>query len=72
MACIRMEGNADRVDRGPVCNCPAPDALGPLPREALAALVDYGLTDAEIATYHALPTEIVTRLRMFWGIRSGL
>jgi hypothetical protein len=42
--------------------------LGPAPRAALAALVDYGMTDAEIARYHRLAPDLVTQLRVVWGI----
>jgi hypothetical protein len=42
--------------------------LGPAPRAALAALVDYGMTDAEIARYHRLAPDLVTQLRAVWGI----
>jgi hypothetical protein len=48
------------------------DALGPYPREALAALVAYGLTDAEIARYHGLRPEAVSHLRLLWRIDPGL
>lgn len=47
------------------------DALGPAPRDALLALVDYGLSDAEIARYRCLPQATVSHLRAFWGIRRG-
>lgn len=47
------------------------DALGPAPRDALAALVEYGLSDAEIARFRRLPQATVSHLRGFWGIRRG-
>ena len=47
------------------------ETLGAMPREALAALVDYGLSDADIARYHALPEDLVTRLRLGWGIAGN-
>ena len=47
------------------------DALGPLPRAALEALVSYGLSDAEIARYHRVPPEAVGLLRVLWEIAPG-
>jgi hypothetical protein len=44
------------------------EALGPMPAAALAAMVDYGLSDAEIARYYALAPEVVTTLRTYWRI----
>jgi hypothetical protein len=44
------------------------ETLGPTPRDALLALVEYGLEDHEIARYHKLSTELVTELRDQWGI----
>lgn len=44
------------------------DTLGFAPRAALAAFVDYGLSDVEIARYHKLPTELVSELREYWGL----
>ncbi|MFO7759676.1 MAG: hypothetical protein R6V26_14585 [Roseovarius sp.] len=44
------------------------DALGPMPGEALAAMVDYGLSDAEIARYYGLSSELVATLRAHWRI----
>ena len=43
-------------------------ALGPMPGEALAAMVDYGLNDAEIGRYFDLPHDVITTLRQHWGI----
>ena len=45
-------------------------ALGPMPGEALAALVDYGLSDAEIGQHFKLPHQVITTLRELWGIAS--
>ena len=50
---------------------PVSDRLGPRPRDSLAALVSYGMTDAEIAEYHGLPRETVTHLRLLYDIRDG-
>ena len=44
------------------------DTLGITPREALSALVGYGLQDHDIARYHGLPRDLVTELREFWRI----
>lgn len=44
------------------------ETLGDTPREALSALVGYGLNDDDIARYHRLPMEVVAELRDFWGI----
>lgn len=42
------------------------ETLGPSPRAALSALVDYGLTDGDIARYHDLPHNLVADLRVLW------
>ena len=47
------------------------EALGPTPRAALMALVDYGMSDAEIARYHRLPQAAISHLRMLWRIQRG-
>lgn len=44
------------------------DTLGVTPREAVSALVAYGLHDHDIARYHGLPHDLVTELREFWRI----
>lgn len=44
------------------------ETLGPAPRDALSALVGYGLNDRDIARYHRLPLDMVTELRDLWGI----
>ena len=48
--------------------CRIAETLGVAPRAALSAFVDYGLSDTEIASYHKLPTEIITELRDHWGL----
>ena len=42
--------------------------LGPMPREALVAMVDYGLSDAEIGRYFGLPHQMITTPREHWLI----
>jgi hypothetical protein len=44
------------------------ETLGATPRDALAALVGYGLHDKDIARYHSLPCDLVTELREGWRI----
>lgn len=44
------------------------DALGPIPGETLAAMADYGLSDAEISQYFNIPHDTITILRQHWGI----
>jgi hypothetical protein len=44
------------------------EALGPMPREVLEAMVDYGLNDVEISRYFKLPRDLITILRQHWGI----
>ncbi|MCZ0813080.1 MAG: hypothetical protein ACQEVT_08935 [Pseudomonadota bacterium] len=44
------------------------DALGPMPAAALAAMIDYGLSDDEIGRYYDLPHDMITTLREDWGI----
>lgn len=44
------------------------ETLGATPREALSALVGYGLHDHDIARYHGLPRALVTELRELWRI----
>lgn len=48
------------------------EALGPRPREALSALVDYGLSDEDIARYHGVARDAVVALRGHWGIGGGI
>lgn len=43
------------------------EALGPMPRAALTAMVDYGLSDVEISQYFKLATDTVTFLRQYYG-----
>lgn len=44
------------------------DALGPMPAEVLAAMVDYGLSDTEIGRYYGLPDDMIATLRDAWGL----
>ncbi len=44
------------------------ETLGSAPRDALKALVDYGLSDHEIARYYRLPRKVVIALREHWGL----
>lgn len=44
------------------------ETLGSAPRESLAAMAGYGLSDGEIGRYCGLPPRAVTRLRPHWGI----
>ena len=44
------------------------EKLGPAPRQGLSALVGYGLSDDEIAQYHGMAPQLVTNLRILWGI----
>ena len=61
-------GPVTRAARGHLFDDRLGGRLGPAPCAALAALVDYGLTDAEIARYHRLAPEVVTQLRVLWRI----
>ncbi|WP_112322264.1 hypothetical protein [Oceanibium sediminis] len=47
---------------------PTAAMLGPMPRQALAALADLGLNDSEIGRYHGLPPKRVSALRRHWRI----
>lgn len=40
--------------------------LGPMPRATLNALVDYGMSDAEISRYFRLPTDTVSALIQYY------
>ena len=44
------------------------ETLGSAPRESLAAMAGYGLSDDEIGRYYGLPPRAVTKLRTRWGI----
>ncbi|GGC21304.1 hypothetical protein GCM10011363_42430 [Marivita lacus] len=44
------------------------EAMGPMPRKALTAMVDYGLSDVEISRYYSVPLAAVTSLRHHFGI----
>lgn len=47
------------------------EALGPMPAEALAAMVDYGLSDDEIVRYFDLPHDMKSTLRDYWEIDAN-
>ena len=47
-------------------------SLGPMPYMSLSAMVNYGLSDAEIGRYYALPAATIIRLRTAWRIISRL
>jgi DNA-binding NarL/FixJ family response regulator len=57
---------------GDPCGPPRHRPLGPDPERALAALVGYGLSDADIARYHGLRKNTVRSLRLLWGIRPEI
>ena len=42
-------------------------ALGPMPRETLTAMVDYGLSDDEISRYFKISHDTVVALRRHFG-----
>ena len=44
------------------------EALGPMPSDALSALVDYGLSDSEIGQYFNLPQDMIAILREHWEL----
>lgn len=44
------------------------EASGPMPREVLTAMFDYGLNYIEIGRYFRLSANTVTMLRQFYGI----
>lgn len=54
--------------QGPALGPEISAALGPLPREALAAMAGYGLSDGEIGRYYDIATSTITDLRRIWGI----
>ena len=45
--------------------------LGPMPREVLDAMVDYGLSDVEISRYFRLPRDLIAIFRQHWGIADN-
>jgi hypothetical protein len=47
------------------------EVLGPMPREVLEAMVDYGLNDVEISRYFKLPRDFITILRQHWGFADN-
>lgn len=76
-----VEEAMDRPGQDPAEDESPPDAtreqafarwLGPMPRASLSAMVDYGLSDAEIGRYYGLPAATVTRLRAAWRLVSRL
>ena len=48
--------------------CRILEALGPMPSEALSALVDSGLSDSEIGQHFNLPPDMITTLREHWEL----
>lgn len=44
-------------------------ALGPMPRETLSAMVDYGMNDVEISRYFRISTGTVAALRQHFDNR---
>ena len=48
------------------------EALGPMPRETLLAMMDYGLSDVEISRYFKLRTATVILLKQHFAIRNDL
>lgn len=46
-------------------------AMGPIPRGSLTAMIDLGLTDAEVARYFCVPHSAVSTLRQLWGIQRS-
>ena len=44
------------------------ETLGTAPRDSLAAMAGYGLSDDEIGRYYGLPPRAVTLLRVRWRI----
>lgn len=47
------------------------ESLGPMPAEALAAMIDYGLSDAEISGYFGLSENVIKTLRRHWQITGN-
>ena len=69
------DGLIDCLERPMTCHCtvigkavPVLTKLGPMPRHSLAAMVDYGLNDQEIARYYSMTSSAITRLRIAYGI----
>ncbi|WP_439150238.1 hypothetical protein [Sulfitobacter sp.] len=48
------------------------EKLGPMPREALQAMTDYGLNDVEIARYYGIDADAISRLRRIFGTVRNL
>lgn len=47
-------------------------ALGPMPRETLSAMADYGMSDAEISRYFRISTCTVAALRQHFEKRATI
>lgn len=47
------------------------EQLGPWPKKALRAMVDYGLNDEEIGRYYAIPVAAIRQLRNAFDIDIG-
>jgi hypothetical protein len=47
------------------------EALGPMPREVLEAMVDYGLNDVEISRYFKLPRIFIPLREGGWRVECG-
>lgn len=46
---------------------PMLEAFGPMPRETLSAMVDYGLSDADISRYFRISPDTVAALRQHYS-----
>lgn len=64
--CLPREHRAPEVTMDEACRIL--EVLGPMPAEALAAMADYGLSDAEMGRYFSLPSATLTALRAHWDI----
>lgn len=47
------------------------ESLGPMPAEALAAMIDYGLSDSEISGCFGLSENVIKTLRRHWQITGN-
>jgi len=68
MARSRLDRDLDRALLDQDQRRRVEETLGDMPRDALSALVGYGLHDSDIARYHGLPRQLVTELRELWQI----
>ena len=66
--CSRLERELSGAALDDTCRRRIADTLGVAPRDALEALVAYGMHDSEIARYHGLSRHLVAELREFWRI----